>query len=58
MSIRRAWLGFDGRLGGKETSAQREIAASKGVHLLWTIIVIVVIVLAVIGLLSVLRRRA
>ena len=40
------------------TSAQRQIATSKGVHLLWTIIVIIVIVLAVIGLLSILRRRA
>jgi hypothetical protein len=30
----------------------------KGVRLLWTIIVIIVIVFAVIGLLSVLRRRA
>ena len=43
---------------GRETSAQRQIATSKGVHLLWTIIVIIVIVLAVIGLLSILRRRA
>ena len=45
---------------GRERGSTNQLPASrkKEIHMLWTILVIVVIVLAVIGLLAVLRGRA
>jgi hypothetical protein len=50
--------GFDRRPGGKERSTNLLASSTTEMHMLWTILVIVVIVLAVIGLLAVLRGRA
>ncbi len=52
------FTGFNRRPGGKGRSTNQLAALIKEMHMLWTILVIVVIVLAVIGLLSVLRGRA
>ena len=43
---------------GKEVQQSAPCFTKKEIHMLWTILVIVVIVLAVIGLLAVLRGRA
>jgi len=55
---RAVWLGFDRRRGGQGRSTNQLAALKKETHMLWTILVVVVIVLAVIGLLAVLRGRA
>jgi hypothetical protein len=47
-----------GAWSGKGRSTNQSTPSAKERHMLWTILVIVVIVLAVIGLLSVLRGRA
>ena len=52
------WPRFDRRLAGKGTLQKSAHPSTKERHMLWTILVIVVIVLAVIGLLAVLRGRA
>ena len=46
------------RPGGKRRFHDRLVTSNKEMHMLWTILVIVVIVLAVIGLLAILRGRA
>jgi hypothetical protein len=53
-----SWPRLDRRPGGKGRSTNQFTTSTKETHMLWTILVIVVIVLAVIGLLSVLRGRA
>ena len=51
-------MGLDRRLTGKRGLHEPSLLSGKEVHMLGTIIVVVVIVLAVIGLLAVLRGRA
>jgi hypothetical protein len=53
-----AGVGLDGRRGGKRRLHEPSLPSGKDMHMLWTIIVVIVIVLAVIGLLSILRRRS
>jgi hypothetical protein len=57
-SVPSGWLGIPPAPERERTATNQFAASTKETHMLWTILVIVVIVLAVIGLLAVLRGRA